>query len=173
MEITGKIVAVTGAASGIGAALCRAFHAAGAAGVAALDVNLAGAEAVAAPLSGLALQADVGDEKALSGAIGEVEANLGAIDIFCSNAGVDFSEGPDNLATAASNESWQASWDVNVMAHIYAARALLPGMIERGQGYLVNVVSAAGLCTSSDLVEPFDTISKRHFSAGDFSSLTC
>jgi NAD(P)-dependent dehydrogenase (short-subunit alcohol dehydrogenase family) len=145
MKITGKIVAVTGAASGIGAALCRAFHAAGAKGVAALDLDQAGANKVAAPLSGLALQADVGNEESLIAAIGKVKAELGSIDIFCSNAGVDFAEGSGNLATATSNQNWQTSWDVNVMAHVYAARALLPGMIERGDGYLVNVVSAAGL----------------------------
>jgi NAD(P)-dependent dehydrogenase (short-subunit alcohol dehydrogenase family) len=145
MEVNGKTVAVTGAASGIGAALCRAFHTAGAKGIAALDLDQAGADAVVAPLSGLALHADVGNEESLIAAIGKVEAEFGSIDIFCSNAGVDFSEGAGNLATATSNQNWQISWDVNVMAHVYAARALLPGMIERGEGYLVNVVSAAGL----------------------------
>lgn len=145
MDLAGKTVAVTGAAGGIGAALCRAFHAAGTAGIAALDLDLPGAEAVAAPLSGLALRVDVGDEEALREAISSVEAQLGHIDIFCSNAGVDDGEGLEGLATSTSNASWERSWAVNVMAHVYAARALLPGMIERGEGYLVNIASAAGL----------------------------
>ncbi len=145
MEIMGKTVAVTGGASGIGAALCHAFHAAGATGIAALDLDLPGAQAIVAPFSGLAIDVDVGIEEALSGAISQVEEELGPIDIFCSNAGVDDAEGLEGLATSANNESWDKSWTVNVMAHVYAARALLPGMIERGEGYLVNIASAAGL----------------------------
>ena len=145
MEVAGKNVAVTGAASGIGAALCRAFHDAGAAAIAAFDLNLPGAESVAAPLSGLPVGVDVGNEKALCGAIDGVESEHGPIDIFCSVAGVAYGDGPGGLVTSATNEDWQTSWAVNVMAHVYAARALLPGMIERGGGYLVNVVSAAGM----------------------------
>ena len=145
MKVAGKTVAVTGAAGGIGAALCRAFHDAGAAAIAALDLDMRGAEAAAAPLSGLAMGVDVGNEEALRGVIDRVEAKLGPVDIFCSVAGVAYGDGPGGLVTSAANENWETSWAVNVMAHVYAARALLPGMIERGEGYLVNVVSAAGL----------------------------
>ena len=145
MKVAGKTVAVTGAAGGIGAALCRAFHDAGAAAIAALDLDMRGAEAVAAPLSGLPMGVDVGNEEALRGVIDRVEAKLGPVDIFCSVAGVAYGDGPGGLVTSAANENWETSWAVNVMAHVYAARALLPGMIERGEGYLVTVVSAAGL----------------------------
>lgn len=145
MEIEGRVVAVTGAAGGIGAALCRAFHGAGAGAVAALDLDADGADAVAAAFGGLALGVDVSDEAALGAAIDKVARQLGPIDIFCSNAGVGFGNGPGGRAASASNRNWEASWAVNVMAHVYAARVLLPGMIARGDGYLVNVASAAGL----------------------------
>lgn len=145
MKIEGRTVAVTGAAGGIGAALCGAFHDAGAGAIAALDLDQPGAEAVMAPVSGLAIGVDVGNEEALGRAIERIQSELGPVDIFCSVAGVAYGDASGDLVTSATNENWQTSWAVNVMAHVYAARALLPGMIERGEGYLVNVVSAAGL----------------------------
>lgn len=145
MEIAGKVVAVTGAAGGIGAALARAFHGVGARAVAVLDLDEAGAARTAAPLSALALGVDVSDEPALCDAIQNIESTLGPIDIFCSNAGVGFGDGPGGSSTSADNRVWEKSWAVNVMSQVYAARALLPGMIARGDGYLVNMASAAGL----------------------------
>ena len=147
MEIAGKVVAVTGAARGIGAALCRAFHAAEAAHVAVLDLHLNAAAEVAEPINGLPLAADVSNEAQLVEAIRRIESDRGPIDIFCSNAGVGFGGGPTGVA---DNRAWERSWAVNVMAQVYAARALLPGMIERGEGYLVNMASAAGLLSQID-----------------------
>jgi NAD(P)-dependent dehydrogenase (short-subunit alcohol dehydrogenase family) len=93
----------------------------------------------------MALGVDVSNEAALVAAIQRVEQALGPIELFLSNAGVGFGDGPGGLATSAANELWEKSWSINVMSQVYAARALLPGMIARGEGYLVNMASAAGL----------------------------
>ena len=134
---------VTGGAHGIGRALCRAFHFEQAR-VALADRDMPAAKKVAAGVKGLALETDVADEASIIAAIEETERELGPIDIFVSNAGVAFGDGSHGVASA-SNEHWQACLDINLMAHVYAARAMLPRMIERGGGCLVNVVSAAGL----------------------------
>lgn len=143
MEIHNRVVFITGGAHGIGRALCRAVHQAGGK-VAVADIDLEGAEAVAQDIGGMALELDVSNEAAINEAIRQVENTLGLIDIFVSNAGVAFGDGPDGAASAP-NEYWQACIDVNLMAHVYAARAMVPRMKKRGSGCLVNVVSAAGL----------------------------
>lgn len=134
---------VTGGASGIGAASCRAL-AAGGAQVAVVDRNPQGAEAVAAEVDGIAVVADVSDEASVNAMVAEVTSRLGPIDICLSNAGV--ATGSDILTTEP--DVWNAQWAVNVMAHVYAVRAVLPGMLERGSGYLVHTASMAGLLTS-------------------------
>jgi NAD(P)-dependent dehydrogenase (short-subunit alcohol dehydrogenase family) len=149
MEIKDKIVVVTGGGSGIGAALCRRFAQDGARGVAVVDKNEDGARAVAASIDGLALRCDVSVEAALKSAIAEIEQHFGPIDLFCSNAGVAVAD-PDLMDPAAAPDSaWALNWGVNLMAHVYAARALGPKMAARGSGYFLNTVSAAGLLTAA------------------------
>ncbi|MBV1882739.1 MAG: SDR family oxidoreductase [Pseudomonadales bacterium] len=142
MKLEGKHVVVTGGAGGIGAALCRRFKQEGARAVVVVDLDGPGAESVAAEIDGLALVVDVTDEEAVKNLCVEAEERFGPIDLFCSNAGVAFF-GKENT----KNHRWEKSWQVNVMAHVYAARAVLPGMIERGEGYLLSTASAAGLLT--------------------------
>jgi NAD(P)-dependent dehydrogenase (short-subunit alcohol dehydrogenase family) len=142
MRIEDKCVVVTGAASGIGAALARRFAAEGARGVVVADVQTAPLESVAAEVGGLAVECDVTDEAQIRALADRAEERFGAIDLFCSNAGIVVPGGAD-----ASDAVWQRSLDVNVMAHVYAARVMVPRMIERGGGYLLQTASAAGLLT--------------------------
>lgn len=142
MRVKDKVVVVTGGASGIGEALCRRFATEGAKAVTVADIDLEGAKAVADDIGGLAVQCDVTREDDIIAVVRHTEEKSGPIDLFCSNAGV--------LALGvieAPNESYHLSWNIHVMAHIYAARAVIPGMIERGGGYLLNTASAAGLLT--------------------------
>lgn len=137
------VVVVTGAGSGIGAALARRFAADGARRVVVVDRDAAAAGAVAQEIGGVAEQVDVGDAAAVEGLVERTLARDGAIDLFCSNAGIATGvgiEGPDAL--------WQRAFEVNLMAHVYAARAVLPGMLDRGRGHLLHTASAAGLLTS-------------------------
>ena len=143
MQITGRHVVVTGAGGGIGGALARRLDAEGARAVVVADRDLAGASTVADEIGGLAVQFDAGREDGVKALIAQaVEAN-GAIDIFISNAGVPGGMGGPEIP----DELWDEAWRVNVMAHVWASRALLPEMLERGEGYLVNTASAAGLLT--------------------------
>jgi NAD(P)-dependent dehydrogenase (short-subunit alcohol dehydrogenase family) len=145
MYIKDKVIVVTGAASGIGAALCRRFHREGARAVMAADLDGNGARRVAENTGGLNLQTDVAVESDIIRLVQETEKQCGPIDLFCSNAGVAYRDEPDGTAAGCPNDKWQKAWEINVMAHVYAARAVLPGMIARGEGYLLNTVSAAGL----------------------------
>jgi NAD(P)-dependent dehydrogenase (short-subunit alcohol dehydrogenase family) len=146
MRVEGKVVVVTGAAAGIGKALCQAFGRAGAASVVVADLDEAGANTVAEEIAGAAFRCDVTHESDIVDMILRVERDIGPIALFCSNAGVALGFDPvsENVASA-SNASWERSWKVNVMAHVYAARALVPLMRDRGAGYFLNTVSAAGL----------------------------
>jgi NAD(P)-dependent dehydrogenase (short-subunit alcohol dehydrogenase family) len=140
VEVSGRVVVVTGGGSGIGAALCRAFASAGAAGVVVADINSAGAETVAREVGGVAVTTDVTDESAVRDLVALAVGRHGRVDIYCSNAGIAIGGGPE-----APDDAWQRSWEVHVMAHVYAARALLPTMLDRGEGYFLGTVSAAGL----------------------------
>lgn len=142
MLIQGKVVVVTGGANGIGRALCRAFAAAGARAVVVADLDEQGAKKVAGEINGTPAAVNMGKEPEVQRLVEQTSKQFGQIDIFCSNAGVGVQGGPD-----APDADWQRSWDVNVMAHIYAARAVLPQMLARSEGYLVQTVSAAGLLT--------------------------
>lgn len=142
MEVAGKVVVVTGGASGIGRALCERFAIEGAANVVVADLDGTGAAEVAAAVGGASRQVDVGIEAELVGLIDDVEAGIGPIDLFCSNAGVWM---PGGLETA--DEAWDAVWRVNTFAHLWAARHIVPRMIGRGGGYLLQTASAAGLLT--------------------------
>ncbi len=140
MELKDKIIVVTGAASGIGRALALRFDAEGAKHVVCADLNADGAEATAKEVGGTSMSGNVGAEDDVAALIEKTESEVGPIDLFCSNAGIGL--GPE---LSSPNEEWQASWDVNVMAHVYAARHLVPRMIERGGGYFMHTASAAGL----------------------------
>jgi NAD(P)-dependent dehydrogenase (short-subunit alcohol dehydrogenase family) len=140
VDIRGRVVVVTGGGGGIGRALSRRFAADGARHVVVSDIDRDAAEAVAAEVGGTAVPADVTVESDVAALVRGTVSAHGRIDIYCSNAGVAFGGGPE-----ASDQAWRQSWDVHVMAHVYAARALLPGMLERGEGYLVGTISAAAL----------------------------
>jgi NAD(P)-dependent dehydrogenase (short-subunit alcohol dehydrogenase family) len=145
MKVADKIVVVTGGGDGIGKALCERFHHEGAKAVVAADLDGQKAEAVAKSVGGKAYRCDVGNEKDIVRIVEDVEKNIGPIDLFCSNAGLVDREASPDFVGSATNESWTRSWNVHVMAHVYAARALLPRMIARGGGYFLNTSSAAGL----------------------------
>lgn len=140
MKLSGKHVVVTGGASGIGRALCLRFASEGARAVVAADLDLAGARKVASEIGGLGVGLDVREEAELRSLVETAEKANGPIDLFCSNAGISIRGGLE-----VANDDWDRIWGVNVMAHIYAARAVLPGMLARGGGYLLNTASAAGL----------------------------
>jgi NAD(P)-dependent dehydrogenase (short-subunit alcohol dehydrogenase family) len=153
MELDDRVVVVTGGASGIGRALCRRFATEGARAVVVADLAAEGARAVAAELnesgsdSGattrvLAVPTNVSQEPDIVALVERTEDTFGPIDLFCSNAGIAIGGG-----TEAPDESWDRIWQINLLAHVYAARAVLPGMIARGEGYLLNTASAAGLLT--------------------------
>ena len=140
MDIKNKVVIVTGGASGIGKALCERFAQEGARGVVVADLDEAGAQTVATAIGGLALRVDVSSETEMQQLVQTATERFGQVDVFCSNAGIIARADED-----ASNAQWQRHWDVNLMAHVYAARAVLPQMLARGEGYLVQTASAAGL----------------------------
>jgi NAD(P)-dependent dehydrogenase (short-subunit alcohol dehydrogenase family) len=143
VELADRHVVVTGAGSGIGRALVRRFAREGARAVVVADVNREAAEAVATDIGGVFVRADVSRESDIRALINQACRASGAIDLFFSNAGVP---GPGG-GPAAPDEEWQYTWQVNVMAHVWAARALLPDMLARGEGYLASTASAAGLLT--------------------------
>ncbi|AFT70742.1 Oxidoreductase, short chain dehydrogenase/reductase family [Alloalcanivorax dieselolei B5] len=140
MEIKDRIVVVTGAAGGIGRALAECFAKAGAKRVICADLDGEGAQATADAIGGIGRRVNVAEESEIQALIDEVETSEGPIDLFCSNAGISTRGGPE-----VSNDVWQRIWDINVMAHVYAARHLVPKMTARGGGYLLNTASAAGL----------------------------
>ena len=143
MELAGRHAVVTGGASGIGRALAVRFAAEGARTVVVADLDLDGAREVADAIGGLAVRFDAGREADVRALVSQARDAGGPIDLFFSNAGVP---GPTGGPEAPDDE-WDLTWRVNVMAYVWAARALLPEMVERGDGYLVNTASAAGLLT--------------------------
>ena len=145
MNVQGKIVVVTGGADGIGAAMCRRFAKEGAAKVIVVDRNGEGAAKVAAEIGGEAVTLDVTDGEATAKMVADIEARHGGIDLFCANAGVGDGDPDRNNAASSPDDVWHRAWNVNVMAHVHAARAVIPGMVKRGGGYILNTVSAAGL----------------------------
>ena len=145
MKVTGRIVVVTGGADGIGKGLCERFAAEGAKKVVVLDRNGAGAKATADAIGGVAYECDVSKEDQVKRIVDDVEKNIGPISVFVSNAGIGDFGGRQDDATSQPNDQWQRGWDVNVMAHVYAARHLVPRYKARGGGYFLNTISAAGL----------------------------
>ncbi|HXY48770.1 MAG TPA: SDR family oxidoreductase [Terriglobales bacterium] len=142
MQLNHKVVVVTGGGNGIGRALCRRFAAEGARAVVVADIQAAAARQVASEIGGMALETDVARESDVVRLVQETLENFGVVDLFCSNAGVGTQGGVE-----APDRDWARNWEVNVMAHVYAARAVLPAMLARGEGYLLQTVSAAGMLT--------------------------
>jgi NAD(P)-dependent dehydrogenase (short-subunit alcohol dehydrogenase family) len=146
MQVTGKNVVVTGGANGIGRALCEAFHRAGAAKVVVADLDIEAAKAVAGSIDGAAFRCDVAREQEIVHVIEETERQFGPVSLFCSNAGIGGGFDPlSENAGGSSDEPFAKSWAIHVMAHVYAARHLIPRMKARGGGYFLNTISAAGL----------------------------
>jgi len=143
MHPKGKVCVVTGAASGIGEAVARAYVEAGAKGVVVADVNGEKLARVADEIGALAVPTDVSRAADIQALVAAAEARFGSVDVFYSNAGISRPGMED-----ASDADWDLSWRVHVLSHVFAARALLPGMLTRGSGYLLNTASAAGLLTS-------------------------
>lgn len=150
MDVAGKVVVVTGGGGGIGAALCRAFAAAGARAVVAADIDAGEAEKVAAAVNAgdsgtvaLGVGVDAGDEASVTDLVARAEAEFGPIDLFCANAGIGV------VGDEQSDPStWQRMWEINTMSHVHAARHLIPGWVARGEGYFLVTASAAGLLTN-------------------------
>ena len=149
MELRDKVVVVTGAGHGIGSALCERFHREGARAIIAVDIDEAAAHEVGAATGGLGMRCDVSNEADIVRVVETATKAYGRIDMFCSNAGIFYSDRGDDdgggRAASLADDKWQRIWNVNVMAHVYAARAVLPQMLARKNGYLVQTASAAGL----------------------------
>ncbi|GIF67667.1 dehydrogenase [Asanoa ishikariensis] len=146
MELAGKVVVITGAAGGIGSALARRFADEGVAGMVLADLDADAAEALATSINrGLtrAVGCDVTDPAQVAALVEVAQESFGPVDLFCSNAGITTGTGLDT-----TDESWDRAWSVNVHAHVVAARAVLPSMLDRGAGYLLQTCSAAGLLTA-------------------------
>lgn len=141
MDITGKVAVVTGAASGIGRATARRFAAAGARGVVLADLDLAKTQAVANEFGGLAVACDVSQESDIKALVKAATDAYGQVDIFFSNAGILGREGGFEL----EDDLWEKMWKIHTMAHVWAARAVVPAMVSRGEGYFLTTASAAGL----------------------------
>ncbi|MEK6406457.1 MAG: SDR family oxidoreductase [Acidobacteriota bacterium] len=140
MKLKDKVAVVTGGANGIGRALCERFAAEGARGVVIADLDLERAETLAKEIGGLAIKTNVALEDDIVNLVRRAIEAYEAVDLFCSNAGIGTPGGADE-----PNSVWLRIWEVNVMAHIYAARHVLPGMLARGEGYILATASAAGL----------------------------
>jgi NAD(P)-dependent dehydrogenase (short-subunit alcohol dehydrogenase family) len=143
MKLQDKVAVVTGGAMGIGRALCLRFAREGARAVVVADIEESRAAEVAKEIGGFAVATDVGKEADITRLVEQTLNRYGQIDLFCSNAGIGGMPG----GAEVPNEAWQQIIDVNLMAHIYAARAVVPAMLARGEGYLLQTASAAGLLT--------------------------
>jgi NAD(P)-dependent dehydrogenase (short-subunit alcohol dehydrogenase family) len=145
MEIGDKVVVITGGASGIGAAMARRFAHEGAKAVIVTDIDGDGAADVASGFGGVGLALDVADEQQTRQVLADIEESFERIDLLCLNAGIATGGTLDT-----SNEAWQKTWEINVMAHVYATRYAIDAMLARGSGYILTTASAAGLLTNLD-----------------------
>jgi NAD(P)-dependent dehydrogenase (short-subunit alcohol dehydrogenase family) len=178
MEIKDRVAVVTGGGGGIGSAVARRWMADGARAVVVVDRNGDAARAVGDEIGCLGLEVDVTDEAAIIDLVERVEREIGPVDIFFSNAGAGAGGDVD-----APNEAWQSQWELHVMAHVYAARAVLPSMLARGEGYLVHTASAAGLLaalgsapysvTKAACIKLAETIAITHGDEGIGVSVLC
>ncbi|GAC1672081.1 MAG: SDR family oxidoreductase [Candidatus Dormibacteraceae bacterium] len=178
MDVAGRVIVVTGGARGIGRALAMRFARERAEAVVVADIDLGGATEVAEEIGGSAIQCDVSRESDVEKLIGRVQSEHGRIDIFCSNAGIAVGGGPET-----PTDQWQRIWDVNLMSHVFVARHVLPSMLERGEGYILGTVSAAGLLnhvfaapygvTKAAALSLFEWLSIAHGSQGIRISCLC
>jgi NAD(P)-dependent dehydrogenase (short-subunit alcohol dehydrogenase family) len=178
MEIKDRVAIITGGGGGIGAATGKHWMSLGAKMVVLADRNGETARAAAASCGALGVELDVTDETAIVALVDRVEREFGPIDIFFSNAGAGV---PGNVD--ATNADWQSQWELHVMAHVYAARAVLPAMRARGEGYIVQTASAAGLLaavgsapysvTKAACIKLAETIAIEHGDAGIGVSVLC
>jgi NAD(P)-dependent dehydrogenase (short-subunit alcohol dehydrogenase family) len=178
MELTDRVIVVTGAARGIGRALATRFVEERPRAIVVVDRDAEGARRVAAEIGATALVCDVSKDDDVRRMVGDVEKIHGHIDVFCSNAGIAIGGGPET-----STEEWQRIWEVNVMSHVFVARHVLPGMLARKQGYLLGTVSAAGLLnhifaapygvTKAAALSLYEWIAIAHGDAGIHVSCLC
>lgn len=166
MNCEDKIIIVTGGAHGIGRALAQRFATEGARAVIVADVDLTAAQTVAHEIGGMAIKTDVSSEADVIKLVKDVTEQFGQIDLICSNAGIAGVAGGAEVA----NEIWQKIWEINVMSHIYLARAVLPQMLERGNGYLLLTVSAAGLLSHFEAA-PYTVSKHAALSFGEWLSI--
>ncbi|HRH44657.1 MAG TPA: SDR family oxidoreductase [Pyrinomonadaceae bacterium] len=143
MKIKDKIILITGGANGIGKGLCKRFAKEGAEKIIVTDIDFENANKVAKEINGVAFKLDVSNEAQVKEIVTQILDEFGRIDLVCSNAGIGGAEG----CLEVSNEVWQKIYEVNVLSHVYLARAVFPSMIERGEGYFLVTASAAGLLT--------------------------
>ncbi len=143
MDIRDKVILVTGGANGIGRGLCERFHRDGAKTVVVTDIDIEKARIVADSVGGVAYELDVADAVQVQSVVADALAKFGRVDLVCSNAGI----GGDEGCLEVANESWQRIYEINVLSHVYLARAVFPSMIERGGGAFMITASAAGLLT--------------------------
>ena len=141
MELKNRVAVITGGSGGIGRAMAKAFLDEGARAVVLADLDKAAVQAAADELGCDSMVCDVTDEQQTIDLVAHAQSQHGPIDLFCSNAGASV----EGVLTDAANEVWQKQWELHVMSHLYAARAVLPSMIARNEGYLLNTASAAGL----------------------------
>lgn len=141
MKMKNKIAIITGGSGGIGRAMATAFIAEGASGIVLADLDENAVKATAKDLNCEGMGCDVTNESQVETLTEFALKKFGRVDLFCSNAGA----GGSGVLTDASNDVWQKQWELHVMSHVYAARAVLPSMIANGEGYLLNTASAAGL----------------------------
>lgn len=142
MELQGRVAVVTGGANGIGRALCRRLAEAGVRGIVVADIDGDGAQRVAEEVSGIAVRCDVAWEEDVRSLVTRASQEFGRIDLYCSNAGVTAKGGID-----ADDAAWERNWRVNVLGHVYAARQVIPLMLQQGEGCFLLTASAAGLLT--------------------------
>lgn len=141
MELQNKVVIITGGSGGIGKAMAKAFLSEGAKAIMLADLNADAVSQAAEEIGCDGMTCDVTNEAQVAALVEATTEKYGQVDVFCSNAGA----GGTGVLTDATNDVWQQQWELHVMSHLYAARAVLPGMIQRGDGYLLNTASAAGL----------------------------
>jgi len=150
MTIDGKVVVVTGGGAGIGKALCERFHRDGAIAVVVVDRDGVRAKEVAAAIGGtaIAMTGDVTIQADVTRIVEETESRVGPIGLFCSNAGVLFTDPDWDDASSDSVENWMRGWGLHVMAHVFAAKVLIPRFKARGGGHFLQTISAAGLLSA-------------------------
>lgn len=178
MELTGRVVVVTGAARGIGRALATRFIQERPSALVVVDIDEDAAGDVARDIGASAYRCDVANESDVVELLSNVEADHGPIEVFCSNAGIAVGGGPET-----PDADWQRIWDVNLMSHVHIARHLLPGMLARKEGYVLGTVSAAGLLnhifaapygvTKAAALSFFEWLSIAHFDEGIRVSCLC